>query len=96
MQLLLEKEEVLEVGKHQRDAQIVCHAGRCWVTISGDSRDYVLHSGNTMMVSGSGSVCIAALGDARVQVITESRLPSWLEKLTSGRFWGLKKRALLQ
>ena len=96
MQLLLERDEVFEVGKHQRGTQIVCHAGRCWVTISGDSRDYVLHSGNKMMVSSSGSGCIAALGGTSVQFISEKRLPSWLEKLTSGRFWSLKKRALLQ
>ena len=96
MQLLLEKNEIFEAGNQRRETRIICHAGQCWITISGDSRDYVLHSGKSMTIYGRGAVCISALNDTRVQFVIEKKLTSWLHKLTGRRTLTLKKKALLQ
>ena len=94
MQLLLQQDEIIDAGHNQRGAQIVCHEGLCWITIAGDSRDYLLCSGKSLKIFSQGAVCISALSDVRVQMLPAEENLSWLEKLKAGRIGFTKKRAL--
>lgn len=96
MQLLLQKDEIIAAGNNQRGAQIVCHEGACWVTISGDSRDYLLCAGKRLEIFGQGDVCITALGEVRVQIVPCAEKLSWLDRLKPGWIGLNKKRALPQ
>ncbi len=94
MQLLLQKDEIIEVGDRQRGVQIICHAGSCWVTIAGDERDFLLRGGKKLEIFTQGEVCISALDEARVQLIPAPEKLLWRQKLALGRLLWTKKKAL--
>ena len=94
MQLLLQKDEIIEAGGRQRGVQIICHAGSCWVTIAGDQRDFLLRGGKRLEVFSQGAVCISALHESRVQLLPATEKLSWWKKVSVGRLIWTKKRAL--
>ncbi len=96
MQLLLQQNEIIEIGRGKRGTEIACHEGRCWVTVAGDDRDCLLFPGGRVRVFGRGLVLITALDQARIQLLScpekEPRAAAGL----IGRLWLQKKRAFLQ
>jgi len=69
MQLLLEKNELLDLGRLVRGVGIYCREGCCWVTVEGDSRDHILQSGENHTIRQSGRVVVTALTQARLQLV---------------------------
>ena len=47
---------------------LFCDTGILWVTQAGDTRDYVLTTGQTMMVTKKGKVLVEAMRDADFHV----------------------------
>jgi len=45
--------------------------GTVWVTQTGDSRDYILHPGDRIVLTGRGRVAIQAMDDLQTTVCTE-------------------------
>lgn len=45
--------------------------GTIWVTQTGDSRDYILHPGDRIVLSGRGRVVIQAMDDLQTTVHTD-------------------------
>ena len=52
----------------RRGAVLSCDAGVLWITQSGDHKDHILSSGDTMVVAKRGSVLIQAMRDAAFHV----------------------------
>ena len=52
----------------RRGAVLSCDAGVLWITQSGDHKDHILSSGDTMVVAKRGSVLIEAMRDAAFHV----------------------------
>jgi hypothetical protein len=52
----------------RRGAILSCDAGVLWITQSGDHRDHILSSGDSLVVAKRGSVLIQAMRDAAFHV----------------------------
>lgn len=79
MELLLNKQELLNLGGDMNGIRIVCREGRCWITQSGDSRDHILGAGDRFRVKASGQLIITATEPCRLMLVDcvqnqESRL----------------------
>ncbi len=93
MELLLNSKEVIELGNDLSGTRICCQAGLCWVTLEGDSRDYILRAGSSFEIHSSGRVLVTALSPARVLLAELTQQSRLFETEPSGWGW-LKKRAL--
>jgi hypothetical protein len=69
MELLLNKQELLNLGGKMNGIRIVCREGRCWITQSGDSRDHILGAGDRFMVKASGQLIITATEPCRLMLV---------------------------
>jgi hypothetical protein len=47
-------------------ALLRCLAGRIWLTVEGDARDYVLGAGEERTLEGDGRAVVQALGPAEI------------------------------
>lgn len=73
MQLLLNKYELLELGDDLRSVSVHCQAGCCWLTLAGDSRDHILHAGQSHIIRQRGKVLVLATAATRLQLIGEPK-----------------------
>jgi hypothetical protein len=73
MELLMNKQELLNLGTNLRGVKIVCVEGRCWLTQAGDSRDHILSTGSTFAITANGHLIIAALEPCRLMLMTEPK-----------------------
>lgn len=71
MDLQLEKNELLDLGDDLRTVSVHCQAGCCWLTQAGDSRDHILHAGQSHTLSRRGKVLVMATAPTRLQLIGE-------------------------
>lgn len=71
MEILLNKHELLDLGENLADCRIVCLAGCCWLTLSGDSRDYILRSGSSFTVSMNGQLVVTATENSRLMLVAK-------------------------
>ncbi len=72
MELLLENQEILDLGENLHSLSIACQVGCCWITQAGDSRDHILHSGDRFTVRGRGRILISALEPSRLQLVADN------------------------
>ena len=68
MELLLEKQELLDLGENLHGVRIVCREGRCWITQTGDSRDHLLGTGGSFNVYSKGHLIITATETCRLML----------------------------
>jgi len=69
MQLLLNNQELLDLGDDLRAVEIQFRTGCCWLTQAGDSRDRILHAGQSHTVTRRGKVLVMALTESRLELI---------------------------
>jgi len=59
----------------KREAQVLrCLAGRVWVTLEGEPRDFVLRAGDSMVVQAAGRLVVLALDAAEVTLAPAQRV----------------------
>lgn len=75
MEMLLEKNELLDLGNKLRQVSIYCQEGCCWLTLEGDNRDHILTGGNSHTIRSSGRVMLTALANTRLQLIRSREKP---------------------
>ena len=51
-------------------ARVRCHSGQLWVTVDGDTTDYVLGPGQSFEARGGAHVVVEALGPSALEVQT--------------------------
>ncbi len=68
MELLLGKQEMLDLGEDLQGVSIICRQGRCWITQTGDSRDHILGVGSRFTVNTSGQLIITATESCRLML----------------------------
>ena len=70
--MLLEKNELLDLGHKLCQLSVSCLDGRCWLTVEGDNRDHILTAGNNHTIRMSGRVLLTALTKTRLQLVRHS------------------------
>ncbi len=65
MELIMNKQELLNLGTQMKGLRIVCRDGKCWITQTGDSRDHILSTGETFLVETAGQLIITAMEPCR-------------------------------
>ena len=83
MELLLEKNELISMGKQLKGSTIICTRGRCWVTQENNANDYILAPGKEFKVASNGHLVVTATEDCRIKIILPNRIisPLWTSKL---------------
>ena len=76
MELLLEKNELMSMGRQLKGCAIICTEGRCWITQEKNLNDYILSSGKEFMVANNGHLVVTATEDCRIKVILPDRKDS--------------------
>ena len=71
MDLQLDTYELLDLGDDLRAVSVHCQAGCCWLTLAGDSRDHILHAGQSHTITQRGKVLVMATAATRLQLIAE-------------------------
>ncbi|PLY06825.1 MAG: hypothetical protein C0622_00605 [Desulfuromonas sp.] len=70
MELLLEKNEILDFGRGRlKGYELLCLAGRCWLTQEGDSRDHLLAAGERFTSRSRGRVLVTAISGCRLTLV---------------------------
>lgn len=67
MELLLNNQELLDLGTVRSKLRIICLSGSCWITLAGDDRDYILHAGQHFTNAFSSHLLITAMASCRLQ-----------------------------
>jgi hypothetical protein len=73
MELLLENQELMDLGKGLRGTSIACRDGRCWITQEGDSRDHILRTGESFTIKASGRLIVTATEPCRLMLVKHER-----------------------
>lgn len=68
MELIMNKQELLNLGTQMKGLRIVCRDGKCWITQTGDSRDHILRTGESFLVGTAGQLIITAMGPCRLML----------------------------
>lgn len=71
MYMHMHKGELLTLDINRDGVRIRCRSGKVWVTQEGDSRDYLLGSGQEVELQQRGRVAVTALEES--QCIPEPR-----------------------
>lgn len=70
MEILLKKQELLDLGRGLQGVRITCSEGLCWLTQSGDSRDIILSGNENFIIRTDGHVIITATEACRIMMAT--------------------------
>lgn len=83
MELLLEKNELMSMGKQLKGCTIICTKGRCWVTQENNGTDYILAPGKELKIFSNGHLVVTATEDCRIKVILPDQVMStlWMSRL---------------
>ena len=92
MEMLLNKRELLDLGKELQGVKIVCREGCFWITLAGDSHDHIIKYGNSFIVRGKGRVLITAMESSRL-LLTDNKSAGRLDQHYQA-FYGLLKQTL--
>ena len=86
MDLLLNKQELIDFGEDLRGVSIICREGRCWITQESDNRDHILGVGDRFTVNASGKLIITATELCRLMLneFEVKNQPSCLAKILCG------------
>lgn len=69
MELLLEKNELLDLGEKQQERVLICQAGHCWLTEQGNLHDQLLSDGTRYRIRSRGRIIITATSACRLQIL---------------------------
>jgi len=72
MELVLEQQELLNLGTIPPDLQILCQAGSCWLTLSGDRHDHILRPGQQFISRQRGHLLVTATEACRIKIVHQS------------------------
>ena len=61
MEMLLNKRELLDLGKELQGVKIVCREGCLWAAVAGESPDHIIKHGNSFIIKSKGRVLITAM-----------------------------------
>jgi len=78
MELLLSRNELIDLGKNLSGVRIVCIEGCCWLTKAGDNRDHILTQGKAFEILDSGHLVVMALNKCRIRLIDAEKCSSHL------------------
>ena len=82
MELVMNKQELIDLGKQMKGLRIVCRDGKCWITQAGDFRDRILRTGESFLVETAGQLIITAMEPSRLALVQSTHgKPSLLNKL---------------
>jgi hypothetical protein len=73
MEMLLEQQELLDLGETLQGVKIVCQEGQCWITQLGDSRDHIMRSGDSFTIRGKGRVIMTATESCRIMLVETNK-----------------------
>lgn len=79
MEMLLNKRELLDLGKDLQGVKIVCREGCCWITLAGDSRDHIIKHGNSFIIRSKSRVLITAMESSRL-LLTDNKSAGRLDQ----------------
>ena len=68
MDLLLNRQELLDLGEGLQGVRIICRTGRCWLTQAGDNRDHILGPGDGFLVRTRGRLILTAAQPCRLML----------------------------
>ena len=68
MEMLLNKQELLDLGQNLHGVKIVCREGRCWITQTEDDRDHILRSGESFDIRTNGRLIVTATETCRIML----------------------------
>ena len=80
MELLLDKNELIDLGKSVQGLSIICTEGHCWVTQTGDNRDHVLENGASFLAGNNGHLIVTATNACRIKLRQQQKWPIQLLK----------------
>jgi hypothetical protein len=80
MELLLEKNELMSMGRQLKGCTIICTEGRCWVTQEKNHTDYILAPGKELQVACNGHLVVTATEDCRIKVVLPDRERTFWER----------------
>lgn len=90
MELLLNSQELLDLGENLRGLRIICLSGCCWVTQAGDSRDHILRGGGTLTANAGRRLIVTAMEPCRL-ALSQAQPPrragslrGWFKTCTAG------------
>jgi len=66
MEVLMDKQELLDLGNEFQGVRIDCLEGQLWITQCGDNRDHILRNGGSFMVRSKGRVIVTASQSSRL------------------------------
>jgi hypothetical protein len=75
MDEVLEKLTVRHLDGDRRGTEIACLQGILWVTQENDAQDYILHSGDSFVVTQRGRVVIEVISDAILRLTPGKFMP---------------------
>ena len=81
MEILLQRNELFDLGKNLSGRRVICQSGCCWLTQAGDNRDHVLRSGDCFDISLRGQLLITATENCRLLLVAEP------DVITAGSPW---------
>ena len=70
MELILQKNEILDLGNGLLNFDITCLEGHCWLTQTGDNRDHILSGGHKFINRKPGHLFVTALEDCRLTLVS--------------------------
>jgi hypothetical protein len=68
MVISMKRNDVVSLSRGLRGITVRCDDGTVWVTVAGDSADYILSAGNKITVSRRGNVVIMAEKNSAVHL----------------------------
>ncbi|MDT8419939.1 MAG: DUF2917 domain-containing protein [Desulfuromonadales bacterium] len=68
MEILLSQGELLDLGDNLKGLTIVCRSGCCWLTQTGDPRDFILRRQAQLEIQSRGQVVVMATSSCRLQL----------------------------
>ena len=71
---LTQRQMIALKGNHQYRL-IICHQGMLWITQQNDAEDYVLHAGESFLITLPGRVLIQALEESILDISTQLTMP---------------------
>lgn len=80
MDLLLEPQELLDLGSVRCGVNVACRSGCLWLTQEGDDLDHLLRAGEQLRVVRRGRVLLLPLVQSQIQLLPDpsrSARTSW-------------------
>ena len=66
----LDKNDIFRIKKMRPGMTLSCEKGILWVTQSGDLRDYLLSTGQNLVIKKNGKVLIEALREVEFKIVS--------------------------